>query len=252
MLRSSLLVGALLCLCPAAAHGRTVYVCRQEGVVSVATAPEPGSKCQPKSFEEGPRAPPIWAEAGIGDGTLYERTQDGKVVYSTRKLPGSTAVMTFHVKPLLGRSISEKPSKTSKPRLGVFDTDFRSASKKYKVDEALLRAVAQIESDFNPIAVSPKGAMGVMQLMPETASLYSVDRPFLPYQSIHAGARHLAYLLRLYKGDQALAAAAYNAGIESVRQYKGIPPYRETIFYVAKVSQLAQEYTLLISKHRGR
>ena len=179
-------------------------------------------------------------------GTLYSREQDGQVVYSTRNLPGSKPVFNFTVRGVKDRMNEPEPMAGGnfvvRARMGVFDQQFHSAAKRYRIDEAYLRAVAHAESGYASRAVSPKGAMGVMQLMPDTATRYGVEDPFQAAQSINAGARHLAYLLRLYAGDRKLAAAAYNAGVGAVRQYKGVPPYAETRAYVQRVEALYQAY----------
>lgn len=99
----------------------------------------------------------------------------------------------------------------------------------------LVKAVALVESGLDPKAVSPKGAMGLMQLMPATAEQYGVTDPFDPDQNLRAGTEHLAGLLDEFDGDLNLALAAYNAGAGAVRRYGGIPKYRETQNYVRKV-----------------
>ena len=99
----------------------------------------------------------------------------------------------------------------------------------------LIKAVGMTESNFNPRAVSPKGAQGIMQLMPATARSYGVTDSFDPLQNLRAGARHLRRLLREFDGDLNLALAAYNAGSGAVRRYGGIPEYPETIAYVQRV-----------------
>ncbi len=91
-------------------------------------------------------------------------------------------------------------------------------------------------------AVSPKGAQGVMQLMPEVSKQYGVRDPFASGQSIRGGAQHLKSLVRRYKGDLTLAAAAYNAGAGAVARFGGVPPYKETLSYVDKVNALHERY----------
>jgi soluble lytic murein transglycosylase-like protein len=99
----------------------------------------------------------------------------------------------------------------------------------------LLHSVIQVESNYNPGAVSPKGAQGLMQLMPETARRFGVPDSFDPVENIQGGAKYLKYLLALYKGDYPRALAAYNAGEKAVARYGGIPPYAETQKYVVQV-----------------
>lgn len=111
----------------------------------------------------------------------------------------------------------------------------KSACKRYTVDPDLVRAVIKAESNFNPEAVSPKGAMGLMQLMPDTAREMGVSDPFNPVQNIHGGVGYLSRLLKNLNGDLSLALAAYNAGPERVRTYKGIPPFEETLSYINRV-----------------
>jgi len=132
--------------------------------------------------------------------------------------------------------------RVGKPRLDLYRTEFRTAAKANKVDEAFVRAIAHAESGFDPQALSSKGAQGVMQLMPEVAREYGVHDPFSAAESIAAGARHLRSLMRRYRNDLALVAAAYNAGIGTVTRYGGVPPYAETQAYVAKVQALQLRY----------
>ena len=109
------------------------------------------------------------------------------------------------------------------------------AARKYALPRSLVRAVARAESALDPVAVSPKGARGVMQLMPGTAKELGVDDAFDPAQNIDAGARLLRQLLEKYSGRLAEALAAYNAGAGAVAKHNGVPPYRETRGYIRKV-----------------
>jgi soluble lytic murein transglycosylase-like protein len=102
----------------------------------------------------------------------------------------------------------------------------------------LLHSVIQVESNYNPYAVSPKGAQGMMQLIPATARRFGVEHVFNPVENIEGGARYLRYLLDLYGNNYPLALAAYNAGEGAVTKYGGVPPYRET-----------QNYLVLVKKH---
>jgi hypothetical protein len=106
-----------------------------------------------------------------------------------------------------------------------------------QLSASLVHSVIQVESNYDANAVSPKGALGLMQLIPSTARRFGVLNVFDPADNIQGGARYLKHLLGLYKGDQALALAAYNAGEGAVSRYGGVPPFPETQGYVAKVQQ---------------
>jgi soluble lytic murein transglycosylase-like protein len=112
------------------------------------------------------------------------------------------------------------------------------AAQRHNVDPNLVRAVVKVESDFNPHAVSRKGAMGLMQLMPVTARQLNVTNPFDPQQNVDAGVRHLKRLLQDFGGNVPLSLAAYNAGENAVRRQSGIPSYAETRSYVRRITQL--------------
>ncbi|PLX77988.1 MAG: lytic transglycosylase [Desulfuromonas sp.] len=112
----------------------------------------------------------------------------------------------------------------------------------YRLEEALVQAVIKVESDFNPYAVSRKGALGMMQLIPTTAQMLDVRDPLDPEENIRGGSRYLRMMLDQFKGDLDLALAAYNAGPTAVRSYGGIPPYNETIRYVDKVKRYLNLY----------
>ena len=116
-----------------------------------------------------------------------------------------------------------------------FENYFQIAAETYQIPENLLKAVAKAESDFNPNAVSSCGAQGIMQLMPSTARSLGVSNSFDPAQNIMGGAKYLRQMLDNFDGDVSRALAAYNAGPGAVRKYDGIPPYKETQNYVAKV-----------------
>jgi soluble lytic murein transglycosylase-like protein len=115
-----------------------------------------------------------------------------------------------------------------------------SMARKHQVDWRLIEAVLATESNYNPKAISPKGARGLMQLMPETAKLYRVKDLYDPRENIEAGVRHLKMLMERYEGKLEYVLAAYNSGEKAVDQYRGIPPYQETRSYVKKVLQRYQ------------
>jgi soluble lytic murein transglycosylase-like protein len=116
-----------------------------------------------------------------------------------------------------------------------WDSEIREAAGRYGVDRDLVKSVMLVESNFNARAVSRKGARGLMQLMPETARRFGVKDRFDARENIRGGVEYLAALLRLFGGDVALAAAAYNAGENAVARHAGIPPYAETREYVRRV-----------------
>jgi hypothetical protein len=245
------LPGVLLSLAVLAApavQARTVYRCVRGGTVSLATAPEPGSRCTAKTVpDDAAKLPNLWGVNGVQRGTLYERQQDGKTVYSTRNLPGSVPVLAFTVTP------PDSPAHVGLGNVGapqprVHAPLFRAAAKANHIDDAWLRAIAHAESGFAAGAVSPKGAQGVMQLMPATARTLHVRDPFSPAQSIDGGARYLAELLHRFGGDRRHAAAAYNAGPAAVARYGGVPPYAETRAYVEKVELLRTRYVQALAK----
>jgi len=123
-----------------------------------------------------------------------------------------------------------------------YDQLISEFSKKYQVEFALIKAIIRAESGFNPGAVSRKGAKGLMQLMPETASRLNVSNIFNPRENIEGGVRYFKYLLSLFDNDVRLSLAAYNAGENLVADLRSIPPYRETVDYVRKVLSYYQSY----------
>ena len=233
----------LLAVACGPAQARTVYRCVQGNTVSMATAPEPGSRCTAREIDDSAvQTPNLWGNMGVFSGTLYEREQDGRLVYSTRNLPGSRVYLKFTVATPPGEPAHAGLGRVGAAQLAPHAKQFKAAAKATGVEDAWLRAIAHAESGFDAAAVSPKGAQGVMQLMPDTASDYGVQDPLSAAQSIDGGARHMRALLRRYKGDHVLAAAAYNAGIGAVSRYNGVPPYAETLAYVEKVMALYARY----------
>lgn len=239
---------AFALVAPSVASARVIYRCVKDGTVSLATAPEPGSKCTAQTVDDNAaKLPNLWGVNGTQKGMLYERQQDGKTVYSTRNLPGSLPVLSFTVTPPPGATAHAGLGRIGKPQTGVHAEVFKAAARANRIEDAWLRAIAHAESGFRADAISPKGAQGIMQLLPATAVEYEVDDPFSATQSIQGGARYLGALLRRYKGNRQLAAAAYNAGIGTVTRYGGVPPYAETQAYVAKVDALFDLYSAALA-----
>lgn len=137
--------------------------------------------------------------------------------------------------------VAEKPKRSTLSRAahGLDANEIRKIASGHGVSAAIVEAVIRAESAFNPSAVSPKGARGLMQLMPKTAAALGVKDPFVPRENVEGGVRHLAYLLHRYAGNVALALAAYNAGERAVDTQRGIPRYPETQQYVARVMRWA-------------
>lgn len=126
-----------------------------------------------------------------------------------------------------------------------FGAQIRQVAESHGVDGFLVAAIVEVESSFNPDAVSHRGAVGLMQVLPSTARIANADSLKDPARNIESGTRYLRHLLELYEGDLELALAAYNAGPTNVRRYGGLPPFRETRQYVQKV------LNLYVSHHRS-
>jgi soluble lytic murein transglycosylase-like protein len=135
-------------------------------------------------------------------------------------------------------NITFQPSSYSTTIPAHYKDKIQSLTQKHNLREDLVIAVAKAESSFNPFAVSPKGAVGIMQLMKGTARQYGVFNRYNANENLEAGVKHLKYLFIKYKNNIPLTLAAYNAGEESVSKYNGIPPYRETKQYIRRVMSL--------------
>ena len=160
------------------------------------------------------------------DDLLYEVAPDGNVVF--------TNTPSRATKPVPGFKTERRSTGAALP-VTAFDPFIDQVASEFQLEPALIKAVALVESGFNPGAKSPKGARGLMQLMPSTARSYGVRNIHDPYENLRAGANHLRSLLDEFNGDLTLALAAYNAGSGAVRKHGGVPRYRETQDYVRKV-----------------
>lgn len=179
--------------------------------------------------------------AAPGQAAVYKYVDDDGITHYTDRKPASSQSYKVLIPEPLKRA--GKLDWNQVPlNLTDFATEVKRASANYGVDVALVRAVIHAESWFNARAMSHKGAQGLMQLMPATQSRYGVNNPFDSWQNISAGVRHLGELLETFRGDERLAAAAYNAGENAVRRHGGIPPYPETRTYVERVFTLKQRY----------
>jgi hypothetical protein len=165
---------------------------------------------------------------------VYTRVNGNGVVEATNVPDSNGFRLTYPGKGTLIHSRSFRPTRYS----GQFDTHVEEACRLHQVSPDLVKAVIAAESEFDQWAVSSKGARGLMQLMPATARRFGVSDSFDARQNILAGAQYLRVLLDQFAGDLSLAVAAYNAGENAVLRYGGIPPYRETRGYVAKVQAL--------------
>lgn len=125
----------------------------------------------------------------------------------------------------------------------AYDDVIKRVASEHRMDFALVKAVMHVESSFNPYARSHKGALGLMQVLPETAKRHGVNDVYSPTQNIEAGVKHLKYLTKKFNNEANLVLAAYNAGENAVIQYNGIPPYQETLSYVHKVLSLQRYYS---------
>jgi soluble lytic murein transglycosylase len=138
--------------------------------------------------------------------------------------------------------LKEKPQITNRYSTEKYDSLISDASERHGVSFPLLKAIIKAESDFDPHAVSKKGATGLMQIMPENFKPLGIRDPFDPWENINAGARYFKQMYDRFKGKLALSLAAYNAGPTAVDRYKTIPPYEETEEYVRRVLKYYYNY----------
>ncbi|HLB05651.1 MAG TPA: lytic transglycosylase domain-containing protein [Thermodesulfobacteriota bacterium] len=137
--------------------------------------------------------------------------------------------------------------------IGGYEAVIQKMAARYGVEPSLIKAVIKAESNFDPNAVSRKGAIGLMQLMPATAGDLNVSNPYNPHENIEGGTRYLRYLTKLFNNDLKLIVAAYNAGENAVIRYgRSIPPYKETRDYVKRVTNYLASYRREASLTTGR
>jgi soluble lytic murein transglycosylase-like protein len=177
-----------------------------------------------------------WREPAGAEGIYKYVERDGTIVYTNVPPSGRKAVRlrgTFHQAPNASEPAAAKPAS-----MAQYDALIRAASIRYRIPENLVRAVMHAESNFDPHAVSPRGASGLMQLMPDTAQEMYVKDIFDVQQNIEGGARYLRFLANQFEGDMVKMLAAYNAGPDALKKFGGLPPFEETQAYVRKVLQL--------------
>jgi soluble lytic murein transglycosylase-like protein len=144
--------------------------------------------------------------------------------------------------PSLGLTLFSPPPEKSPTSISPYDHWIGAACRKHSLDPALVMAVIHAESQFDPLAVSPKGAVGLMQLSPIVTRELGIDDPFDPKLNIDGGVRYLKILLDTFDGDKELALAAYNAGPTQVHRYNGVPPFRDTQKYLEQVFRFLTFY----------
>ena len=189
----------------------------------------------------------LWAlcTASQADVRVY-RSADGSILITDQQQsrPDYTLLKTYRTDTAPGtRALrGNKQARALRTVISRYDPLIEQVSLREDLDRALLKAVVHVESGFNARAISHKGAVGLMQLMPPIARQYNVESRLDPVENVSAGGRHLKELLDYYDDDTVLALAAYNAGKDAVRKYSGVPPYAETRNYVKKVLELTALY----------
>jgi len=193
----------------------------------------------------GGGAAPAGQDTQVHRGAVYKITRANGVTEYTNVRPagGGYKMLFTYISTCYACNIHSSVNWTATTlNLNAYRAEVAAAAAEFGVDPALLRAVIHAESAFNPRALSDKGAQGLMQLIPGTASDMGVQDAFDASQNIRGGAQYLAGLLKEFKGDEKLATAAYNAGPQNVLKYNGVPPFDETRVYVDRVATLRTRY----------
>jgi SLT domain-containing protein len=208
-------------------HGRTIYV-NEDGPVKPKGTPAPQPKRSTLVYWSSKEN--RWKPVPSANTASMQAARSAAAEVS--RSFGSESTQSANAKILAANSRGHQASPEE------VDQSIVMAAARHNVDPNLVRAVIKVESNFNSNAVSNKGAMGLMQLMPQTARELKVKNPFDPEQNVDAGVRHLKYLLENYNGDVNLTLAAYNAGEGAVRRSAGVPHYSETQNYVRRITNL--------------
>lgn len=225
---------------PASAGAHADYR-SQPGGAPAATASAEAPK--PAADEAGAAKPEATTE--IHRGAVYKVVRANGVTEYTNIRPnrGGYQVLFTYISTCFACNIHSTVNwRSTALNTTAYRAEVAAAAAEFGVDPALLRAVIHAESAFNPNAISNKGAEGLMQLIPGTATDMGVNNPFDVSQNIRGGAQYLAGLLKEFNGDERLATAAYNAGPQNVVKYNGVPPFDETRVYVDRVATLRQRY----------
>jgi soluble lytic murein transglycosylase-like protein len=211
--------------------------------------PEPAAEpdeTQASAPDTNAAAPaPASKDVEVRRGAVYKIVRaNGVTEYTnTRPVRGGYQLLFTYISTCFACNVHSNVNWSSTAlNLSAYRAEVAAAAAEFGVDPSLLRAVIHAESAFNPNAISNKGAEGLMQLIPETASDMGVNNPFDVSQNIRGGAQYLAGLLKEFKGDERMATAAYNAGPQNVLKYNGVPPFDETRVYVDRVATLRQRY----------
>lgn len=174
---------------------------------------------------------------------IYQFVDENGVVHMTNvpggKIKKPTKIVTEGRKTAASAASPSRGTENRGQQADIIPVSYvniiNSACSRFGVDPSLVHAIVKVESDFNPYAISRKGAMGLMQLMPQTANTMNVRNTFSPNENIEGGVKYLRYLLDRYEGNISLALAAYNAGETAVKKWGTIPPFKETQDYVKKI-----------------